>query len=80
MIEEKVFPWWHPNASYFGNFYMDGENVKDAQETLKQKTQNEVAGVIKFLNLKKGARILDVPCGYGRHSVELAKKDLKLSV
>lgn len=34
----------------------------------------EAAFVWKALRLKKGERVLDVPCGAGRHSLELARR------
>lgn len=37
-------------------------------------TPQEVDGLEKILHLRKGARILDVACGAGRHSIELAKR------
>ncbi len=35
---------------------------------------NEVNGIENILRLKKDMRILDAPCGYGRHAIELSKK------
>lgn len=35
---------------------------------------SEAAFVWKALGLKPGARVLDVPCGAGRHALELAKR------
>ncbi len=37
-------------------------------------TKQEVDFLVDVLNLKPGQRILDIPCGYGRHSIELSKK------
>jgi SAM-dependent methyltransferase len=34
----------------------------------------QVDHVIRLLGLRAPARILDVPCGYGRHSIELARR------
>lgn len=34
----------------------------------------EVAFLWKALGLKKGSRVLDIPCGTGRHAIRLAKK------
>jgi ubiquinone/menaquinone biosynthesis C-methylase UbiE len=46
--------------------------------TLAQRTQNEVSGIIKLLKLQPGDRLLDCPCGYGRHSLELARRGLSV--
>ncbi|MDC7223605.1 MAG: class I SAM-dependent methyltransferase, partial [Spirochaetales bacterium] len=37
------------------------------------KTDDEVAGVIKLTGAPRGSRIFDVCCGFGRHSLELAR-------
>ena len=44
--------------------YMDNAFTRD--------TVNEVAFVLDMMNLSPGARSLDVGCGTGRHSIELA--------
>ena len=38
------------------------------------RTRREVDGVVRLLGLAPGASILDVPCGFGRHSHELARR------
>jgi len=35
-------------------------------------TEQEVGALLQLLRLRRGAQILDVPCGFGRHAVELA--------
>src|SRR5690349_16469865 len=37
-------------------------------------TLDEVDFLVNVLNLQRSARILDVPCGLGRHSIELGKR------
>ena len=37
-------------------------------------TEAEVAFILDVLNVPKGSNILDLPCGTGRHSIELAKR------
>lgn len=71
--------WWDESAGFFGNFYMQGDESVEGhlaarQLTLAERTVNEVNGVIKLLNLRDKNQILDVPCGYGRHAIELAKR------
>lgn len=41
--------------------------------------RKEVAALTKVLRLKKGDRILDVPCGTGRHAVEFARRGLSVT-
>jgi SAM-dependent methyltransferase len=43
------------------------------------RTALELAFVRRHLNLEAGSKLLDVPCGYGRHSIELAKQGYLLS-
>lgn len=40
----------------------------------KKRTSEEVDFIIKKSSIKKGDRILDLPCGAGRHSLMLARK------
>lgn len=42
------------------------------------KTRREVDFLVRSLRLPAGAKILDVPCGYGRHAVELARRGYRV--
>ncbi len=70
--------WWQERAGFFGRFYIEGDNslegYRKASQTLKERTRQEVSGIERLLRLHRGQRILDVPCGYGRHSIGLAKR------
>ncbi|XLQ20593.1 MAG: SAM-dependent methyltransferase [Candidatus Moraniibacteriota bacterium] len=75
----KNVEWWSPKAGFFGNFYVNGDNSKKGylinnDQTLGERTLTEVNGVEKLLSLQPNAKILDCPCGYGRHSIALAEK------
>ncbi|OGZ70444.1 MAG: hypothetical protein A2904_00570 [Candidatus Staskawiczbacteria bacterium RIFCSPLOWO2_01_FULL_33_9] len=75
----RKIEWWGNNAGFFGERYMEGDDsiegfIPNRKELLFQRTKREVDGLIILGNIKKGARILDIPCGYGRHSIELSKK------
>ncbi len=39
-----------------------------------ERTRREVRGLVKLLELPPGAAVLDLACGWGRHSVELARR------
>ncbi len=76
--------WWDEKSNFFGSFYVEGDNSKEGhlakeQFTLSQRTNKEVAGLTRLLKLKKNFSILDVPCGYGRHTIELAKRNFKVT-
>lgn len=60
--------WWKHifNANYLRT---DGDVVEDAEIT-----KTEIDQFIAALNLTKSAHILDLCCGQGRHSLELARR------
>lgn len=68
--------WWG-EGHFFGERYFYPDNSKDGyllnqKETLKERTARESEGVVNLLELNKGSTILDMPCGYGRHSIALS--------
>ncbi len=60
---------WH--GQFFRSFW---PVVATALTAERSDTESEVRGLLRLLPLRPGARILDVPCGFGRHSVELARR------
>lgn len=42
-------------------------------------TKQEVDFLLSELNVQKGQHILDLPCGFGRHAIELANSGLKVT-
>ena len=63
-------PWYSEEAGFFGPGYL-----KEYADTLSQeRTLKEVDFLEKILVPKKRMKILDCPCGHGRHSVELARR------
>lgn len=71
-LEEHVHPdWWR---RIFNSMYLktDGDVVED--ESI---TKAEVDLFVEILQLSKEDRILDLCCGQGRHSLELARRGFK---
>ncbi len=58
-------PWWE---TFFGPDYLRQYQVN------AERTSAEADGVEKILHLRKGARVLDLACGGGRHAIELARR------
>ncbi|CAF1461230.1 unnamed protein product [Adineta steineri] len=76
--------WWTEEYGFFGDYYMEGDNSIEGyligqQQTLEERTNTEVEGIINLLNLKGKEKILDIPSGYGRHSINLANKGFNLT-
>jgi SAM-dependent methyltransferase len=65
-------PWWE---GYFDNAFLHLYRPFLPAE----RTWREVAGVVEMLDLEPGAQILDAPCGWGRHAVELARLGYRMS-
>lgn len=78
----QTLEWWRDGAGFFGRGYMEGddslEGYRKTQQTLAERTAFEVGGVIGLLGLTPGQRLLDCPCGYGRHSLGLARRGLEV--
>ena len=71
--------WWTEEYGYFGSFYIKADTQRDTKRnneiSLRERTKVEVDGIIRLLSLEDGMKILDCPCGYGRHSIELASRN-----
>lgn len=73
--------WWDGRRpdSFFPAVYRLGDdsfegNLENQPLSLSERTIRECDMVERLLSLDQPARILDCPCGYGRHSVELASR------
>lgn len=62
-------PWWR---SYFDDRYFEMHDPLFSEA----RSRVEVAGMRELLGLHHGARILDAPCGWGRHAILLAEAGL----
>jgi SAM-dependent methyltransferase len=80
-VKTTEVKWWMEEYGFFGEFYMEGDDSKDGylesrQQSLADRTITEAEGVIRLLDLKKGQKLMDCPCGYGRHSNELCSRGI----
>jgi len=62
--------WWQ---KFFDEHYLK------SYEELEKRTSKEVESIIRMMDLKPKASILDLCCGYGRHSIELAQHGFKVT-
>ena len=72
----KFAEWWEDKGGFFGKNYMLGDDsiegyIPGKIESLEERTKREVAGIVRLLKLDSPSKVLDVPCGYGRHSIKL---------
>ena len=59
---------------WFRNFFDATYIETDGPALTPRRTRAEIDFVVRALGLRPGARVLDVPCGFGRHSAELARR------
>ena len=63
--------WWKP--------FFTPANFPITELSLSRSTRQEAAALLRLLRLPRGARVLDLCCGVGRHSVLLAKAGLRVT-
>lgn len=68
-------PWFSEEAGFYGPDYL----VEYDEILPHERTTIEVSSIEKILVLQPGFKVLDVPCGHGRHSVELAKRGYEVT-
>ncbi len=73
--QSSQVPWYSEEAGFFGpDYFKEYGHILTQERTLA-----EVDFLEKALAPKKGAKILDCPCGHGRHSIELARRGYEVT-
>ena len=76
----KRKPWYKSlfERDYYDYFYLGGPRAVTEEERAQQ-ADGQVAFIAQALEQPEGARILDLCCGWGRHSVRLAQRGYRVS-
>jgi len=67
-------PAWHEDGEFwnaFQEFIFPPEQIEQATEQVEQ--------LLELLNVESDATVLDIPCGVGRHAIELAKRGFEVT-
>ncbi len=64
--------------TYWEDFFNQHAPLYD-QEPFTKNTKAEVDFILEELKLPEGAEIIDIGCGTGRHSIELAKRGFRMT-
>jgi SAM-dependent methyltransferase len=76
-MKKDCYPkkWYLPQNKLFDLNYL---KIYEKKILTPERTLREVNFIEKVLNLKPGMNILDLACGAGRHSIELARRGYKV--
>jgi 2-polyprenyl-3-methyl-5-hydroxy-6-metoxy-1,4-benzoquinol methylase len=61
-------------VDWYDGYFEDEWLDEIALHIPEERTRSEVDFVVERVELRPGARVLDVACGHGRHSLELARR------
>lgn len=70
----SISDWYREDEKFFNKKYFQEWNEFISLE----RTIQEVNFIENVLKLKKGDHVLDIACGHGRHSIELASRGYKI--
>lgn len=65
--------------SWWREFFDEDYPVLYAPALEPERTEREVAGAVAILRLREGARLLDLCCGTGRHSIALRRRGVRVA-
>ena len=77
----KRKPWYKAlfERDYYDYFFRGGSGGVWSEEKEAQRADEQAAFIAQALELPEGARVLDLCCGWGRHSVRLAQRGYRVS-
>jgi SAM-dependent methyltransferase len=77
----KRKPWYQTlfKRDYYDYFYIGGERGIFPPEQRAQQDEAQADFIERALELPRGARILDLCCGHGRHAVRLAQRGYRVT-
>ncbi|MFN2495941.1 MAG: cyclopropane-fatty-acyl-phospholipid synthase family protein [Pseudonocardiaceae bacterium] len=64
----------HSGSAWYADFFTELPNAFWRAAVPPESTSAEVDFIIRVSGLRPGSRVLDVPCGSGRHALELARR------
>lgn len=83
---DTKYPWWdsRQDNTFFPTVYYEGDHSIEGHLchlslNLMKRTNRECDFIEEILSPDQGNRILDCPCGYGRHSLELGRRGYQLT-
>jgi 2-polyprenyl-3-methyl-5-hydroxy-6-metoxy-1,4-benzoquinol methylase len=66
-------------SDWFDGYFEEEWLDEIALQIPEERTRKEVDFVLERLELEPGAHVLDVACGHGRHSLELARRGFRVT-
>jgi SAM-dependent methyltransferase len=66
-------------SNWQSDFFRGVANEMWRRAVSPEQTRADVDFLVRTLNLNPGARLLDVPCGNGRHAIELANRGSQMT-
>ncbi|MCG8407966.1 MAG: methyltransferase domain-containing protein [Phycisphaerales bacterium] len=79
--------WWNsqnahaffPSVYYHGDDSFEG-HVENTELNQSERTKREIRGILQMLRPLSGHRVVDCPCGIGRHSLTIAESSPRFRV